>query len=219
MCIYVNNGMLIIGNGESRKNIDLTKINATMFGCNGIYRDYNVRHLICVDRKMVREAVEAKYNQTSFIYTRKCWFNEFAQLKNLRILPDLPYVGSERYDDPIHWGSGPYAILTAIKTLTQIDNYNSTINIIGFDLYGNNEGKINNVYKDTDNYDLAIKSAVDPRYWIEQIGILIKLHPTLDFKFYNVQNWRVPKQWKYRNFHLDSIDNFNYNITTEGKDI
>jgi len=140
--------MLVIGNGESRKNIDLTKVNSTMFGCNALHRDTVVRHLICVDRKMVREAIQANYNQTSFIYTRECWFEEFADYKNLRILPGLPYAGSERYDEPIHWGSGPYALLTAIKTLKQ----DTTIKVIGFDLYGDQRGKVNNVYKDTDNF-------------------------------------------------------------------
>ena|SRR6056300_933193 len=201
--------MLVIGNGESRKNIDLTKVNSTMFGCNALHRDTVVRHLICVDRKMVREAIQANYNQTSFIYTRECWFEEFADYKNLRILPGLPYAGSERYDEPIHWGSGPYALLTAIKTLKQ----DTTIKVIGFDLYGDQRGKVNNVYKDTDNYDLSIKSAVDPRYWIKQVGILIKLFPSINFIFYNVENWKVPKQWKYKNFVLDNINNFTYNNT------
>ena len=211
MCIYVNNGMLVIGNGESRNCIDLTKVKATMFGCNAIHRDCDVRHLICVDRKMVREALDNNYNQTSLIYTRECWFNEFADIKNMRILPDLPYAGSERYDEPIHWGSGPYALLVAIKALTQMDNYDRVISLIGFDLYGNSEGKVNNVYKDTDNYDLSIKTAVDPRYWVEQIGKLIELYPSIDFKFYNVENWQIPKKWKKKNFILDNINNFNYN--------
>jgi len=158
---------------------------------------------------MVREAIQANYNQTSFIYTRECWFEEFADYKNLRILPGLPYAGSERYDEPIHWGSGPYALLTAIKTLKQ----DTTIKVIGFDLYGDQRGKVNNVYKDTDNYDLSIKSAVDPRYWIKQVGILIKLFPSINFIFYNVENWKVPKQWKYKNFVLDNINNFTYNNT------
>ena len=93
-----------------------------------------------------------------------------------------------------------------------MDNYDRTISLIGFDLYGNDEGKINNVYKDTDNCDLAMKTAVDPRYWVEQIGKLIELHPSINFKFYNVENWQVPKKWKKKNFILDNIDNFNYNI-------
>ena len=66
--------MLIIGNGESRKNIDVDAINDTKIGCNAILRDYLVEHLICVDRKMVREAITAKYK--SNIYTRNNWIDE-----------------------------------------------------------------------------------------------------------------------------------------------
>ena len=55
--------MLVIGNGESRKHIDVDAINDTKIGCNAILRDYLVEHLICVDRKMVREAI------TCLLYT------------------------------------------------------------------------------------------------------------------------------------------------------
>ena len=49
--------MLVIGNGESRENIDLNKINTTKVGCNAIMRDFFVDHLICVDRRMVEESI------------------------------------------------------------------------------------------------------------------------------------------------------------------
>ena len=66
---------LVIGNGESRRNIDIDSINMTKVGCNAILRDYKVDHLVCVDRKMVREAVNTGYQ--SLIYTRKDWVSEF----------------------------------------------------------------------------------------------------------------------------------------------
>ena len=67
--------MLVIGNGESRADIDIDSIKDTKIGCNAILRDYFVEHLVCVDRKMVREAIEANYK--SNIYTRKDWIEEF----------------------------------------------------------------------------------------------------------------------------------------------
>ena len=37
--------MLVIGNGESRLQVDLDKIDICKIGCNAIRRDYEVDHL------------------------------------------------------------------------------------------------------------------------------------------------------------------------------
>ena len=47
--------MLVIGNGESRKDVPINKLKGTKVGCNAIIRDYIVDHLICVDQRMVDE--------------------------------------------------------------------------------------------------------------------------------------------------------------------
>jgi hypothetical protein len=202
--------MLIIGNGESRKNINIDKDDDIKIGCNAIHRDWYVRHLVCADRKMVREAIDNNYNQDSLIYTRNCWFQEFTTCKNIRIIPDLPYVGSERYDEEMNWGSGLYAILLGIKLIIE-KGHQRQLRIIGFDLYGTEEGKLNNVYKDTNNYSLSTKSAVNPKYWIIQMAKLMQLYPDIQFVFYNNENWISPKAWKKKNFVLDNINNFTYN--------
>lgn len=201
--------MLVIGNGESRKNIDIDSITAIKIGCNAILRDHKVRHLICVDRRMMNEAIEKNYNQDSLIYTRKDWYNQYQNNKNIRVVPDLPYAGMERADDPFNWGSGPYAILLACL-LTNKQRDPDPVRIIGFDLYGIDD-KVNNVYKDTDNYDLGYKKAVDPRYWIYQIDKIIGFYTNVNFEFYNLENWMVPKTWKKPNVLVDDIKNLPYN--------
>jgi len=40
--------MLVIGNGESRSGININSIDQVKVGCNAVYRDYKVDHLICV---------------------------------------------------------------------------------------------------------------------------------------------------------------------------
>ena len=59
--------LLIIGNGESRKDINVDAFSCIKIGCNAIYRDYRVHHLVCVDRRMVQEVVSANYNEESII--------------------------------------------------------------------------------------------------------------------------------------------------------
>ena len=191
--------MLVIGNGESRKGVDLNKHYDKKIGCNAIHRDYHVDHLICVDRRMVQEAITAGANSASIIYTRQDWGRDYIKSNsNIRYVPELPYNGTERWDEPFQWGSGPYAILLAAKLDKKVD-------IIGFDLYSENLN-INNIYKDTQGYDISTKRPVDPRYWVHQIGKVFEIYSKRKFTIYQKDNWSIPKAWDYPNVSLDNIN-------------
>ena len=41
--------MLVIGNGESRKALKIEELNLPTVGCNAIFRDIKVDHLVCCD--------------------------------------------------------------------------------------------------------------------------------------------------------------------------
>ena len=197
--------MLVIGNGESRIGVDIGLFNKPTIGCNAIYRDFHVDHLVCVDKRMLQEALTAGVNtEGCYVYTRNDWYDQYRSLK-VRLVPDLPYVGMERPDNPFHWGSGPYAVLLGAKL-----SKNNLVEMIGFDLYSA-DGKINNVYKDTQNYSLSIKSAVDPRYWIYQIGKVFENFPNTQFIVYTKSEWQKPKSWNHPNVKVDSISNISYN--------
>lgn len=192
--------MIAIGNGESRKAIDIDSIDQSKVGCNAIYRDHDIEHLVCVDSRMISEALDAGANYNSLVYTRENLFTAF-KAKRLRIVPSLPYAGFERPDLPQHWGSGPYAVLLA-ATLTK----NNKVGLLGFDLYGV-DGKVNNVYKDTPNYSVSEKSAVDPKYWIYQIGKVFEHYTKIQFTIYQSQGWQCPKAWKKSNVKVDNLTN------------
>jgi len=190
---------LVIGNGESRRNIDIDSINMTKVGCNAILRDYKVDHLVCVDRKMVREAVNTGYQ--SLIYTRKDWVSEFQHYPLVREVPELPYHGTERHDEPFQWGSGPYAVLLA----SMITNgWSDDICLLGFDLHSTND-RINNIYKDTPNYNKSEHHYIDPRYWIHQIGKVFEYFPHHRYKIYAPNIWQLPKAWNKSNVSLDKL--------------
>ena len=192
--------MLVLGNGQSRKDVDLNNIEDIKIGCNAIHRDFFVDHLVCIDRRMVNEALEANYNQHSKIYTREEWFDGYPKTKNLRVVPNLPYVGSDKWDEPFHWGSGPYAVLLS-ATLCK----GSTVRLLGFDLYSPTS-RVNNIYKGTNNYDSEHKRAVDPRYWIYQIGMVFHYFPKINFVIHN-DDFDLPPAWKKSNVKVDSISN------------
>jgi len=192
--------MFVIGNGESRLKVNLGKLPRPHVGCNAIIRDHSVEYLVCVDRKMVKEAIDRNANDYSLVYTRNDWYDSF-RAKHIRKVPKLPYLGEERWDEPFQWGSGPYAVL--IAAMYAKEKY---VNLIGFDLYSKDK-HINNVYKDTVNYDSANKRAVDPRYWVHQIGMVFRCFPKIKFTIYQTPDWVLPKEWKYPNVSLDNLNN------------
>lgn len=192
--------MLVIGNGESRLRVDIKVIEDFKIGCNAVHRDFTVDHLICVDRRMVQEALEKEVHISSKIYTRTDWGYDFLTIDNLYPVPNLPYSGNERWDEPFQWGSGPYAVLLGAILDKQVK-------LLGFDLYGRGTS-INNIYKGTQGYDPADRNAVDPKYWIYQISKVFEYFPEVDFTIYQSQGWQMPEIWIKPNVSLDKISKF-----------
>jgi len=180
----------ILANGQSRETIDIDKIKTIKIGCNAIVRDYEVDHLICVDRRMAIEATELGHNS---IYTRNDWVSSF---KRIKTVPSLPYEDNNRWDEPFNWGSGPYAVLLGCKLDNKLD-------LIGFDLHSSNK-KINNIYKGTRNYNNEDHRAIDPRYWILQIGKLMEIYSNVTFTIHQPIEWILPDKWNHPNVSLDN---------------
>jgi hypothetical protein len=198
---------LVVGNGESRRSVDLNSLKSryTLIGCNAVHRDVVVDHLICCDRRMAEEAVVNLEAQGTIIYVRSSWFRFFRKIlknKNIRQVPDLPYSGEMKRDQPDHWGSGGYALLlAAILEFEQVD-------ILGFDLYAVNE-KVNNMYKGTANYAKSDGQAVDYSYWVYQIGQIFLHYPNINFRVINQCGWKMPPSWQKPNVSFTTIDDLN----------
>lgn len=195
--------VLVIGNGESRSriNLDAFKNTHVLVGCNALHRDITVDHLVCCDQRMVREALENSTTANTTIHVREGWHHYFRKIeknKNVKLLPELPYQGELRPDKPVHWGSGPYAVLVAAQLNLP------TVSLVGFDLYGRQD-LVNNIYKGTDNYSNANANAVDPSYWIYQIGKLFSLFPHIQFNIINTEGWKMPTEWQLNNVKKESI--------------
>lgn len=187
---------LVIGNGESRSQINIESYeNYITIGCNAIHRDVCVDHLICCDRRMAEEATNNSATVNTIIYVRPHWFHYFRKIKknkNVKLLPELPYSGEGKKDDPEHWGSGCYAVLLAAAL--DCDN----IELIGFDLYSS-DNKVNNIYKDTINYSKSDAHSVDPSYWIYQISKVFSHYQHINFIVKNKSNWAMPIEWQKKN--------------------
>lgn len=193
---------LIIGNGESRQSLNLNKLknNFITFGCNALCRDFEVDHLVCVDRRMVKEALAFKVKN---IYTRQDWKKHFPG-PDVQTVPELPYQGDQRWDQPFHWGSGPYALLLSACMEPQ------EVHMIGFDLQSTTS-TVNNIYKGTENYVDKNHRPVDPRYWLKQNAKVFELFPKIQFTIYNTEDWELPTEWKFNNVTKKTISDLTSN--------
>lgn len=200
---------LAIGNGQSRQRIKLNRLlpDVTSVGCNAICRDHRVDHLVCVDKRMVKEALSSSF-QPEKIYTRTDWLKYFSTCHGILAVPDLPYTGTARADNPFHWGSGPYAVLIAAML-----NPNK-VRLIGFDLHSKDQ-YVNNVYKDTENYLHSQARPVDPSYWIHQIKKVFECFPDTHFEIINDDDWQMPEHWKLDNVSFFSIEDLAINLNPQ----
>lgn len=188
--------MIAIGNGESRKRLSIA---FDAVGCNAVHRDFAVKHLICIDRRCLLEAIQGPNTENTTIYTRPEWINTVKDPR-VKLVPELPYTGKARQDDPWHWGSGPYSVLLAATLSNKVE-------MIGFDLYGSGQ-LVNNVYKGTKNYSQADRHAVDPSYWIYQISKVFESFSDKYFTVYNTTDWKIPESWRLANVKFETLDNY-----------
>lgn len=151
---------------------------------------------------MVEEAVVSETTRNTTIWVRPDWFRYFRKVrkdKRIHCVPDIPYQGQYKIDKPLHWGSGPYAVLTAAE------NGYETVMLLGFDLYGIDD-KVNNVYKGTTNYKDADSQAVDYSYWIYQISKVFTHYPRTEFIVWNHAEWQMPKSWQGNNVRFELLN-------------
>lgn len=201
---------VVFGNGESRQSINPASLKSkyTLIGCNAIHRDAVMDHLVCCDRRMVEEVVISPNTEYTLIYVREDWFKYYRKTrkdKRTHLVPALPYTGEEKRDQPLHWGSGGYAVLLAASL-----GYKN-INLLGFDLYPKND-KVNNLYKGTQNYSKADARAVDHSYWVYQISKVFDHFPDSTFNIVNETNWPLPKAWNKKNVTFTTLDNFKVDL-------
>ena len=87
----------------------------TKIGCNAHSRDYNVDHLVCCDKRMVKQAIPVA--KTCSYKTKMV--ARLPQLQDvLGLLQTCPM--KETDDDPFNWGSGPMRYPHLLQLYPQI---------------------------------------------------------------------------------------------------
>ena len=127
-----------IGNGKSREAIDLhfLKKYGTIYGCNGIYRDFAPDKLVTNDPLIVNEIIESGYSKDNVVY--------LVEKQLSVIIPEKHKIFIAPWTDnlyPINSGWGSIRLAYHFHPKEQIY-------MIGFDIFG----KRKNIYDDTPNY-------------------------------------------------------------------
>lgn len=89
--------VFVLGNGESRKNINLKGLKSIgkVYGCNALYRDFTPDALVCVDGGMIHEVYSSGYCSKNKTYARG-WTK----------LPEGMYSDFVNLDALMGWGEG-----------------------------------------------------------------------------------------------------------------
>lgn len=159
----------VLGNGNSRKDIDLSHLHkfGKIYGCNALYREYRPDYLVAVDVKMILEINEHKFQMENQVWTN----------------PNKQYRGFEgfNYFQPSKgWSSGPTALWLAST------HGHDTIYILGFDYHGSldangKRSKVNNLYASTRNYKKSGEPATYFGNWERQTASTINGHGQIQY--------------------------------------
>ena len=157
----------VIGNGPSRKELDLHCINATMttYGCNALYRDFMPNYLISMDILMVCEIIDNRIHHQTKFYTQH--HNKLDKLAEEGEPINFCKIQRETHD------SGNSALRLALE------NRHETIYVIGFD-YSSDPSSLPNVYTGTNNYQKSYvwpAASLTDTKWIQRLRKILKDYP------------------------------------------
>lgn len=184
----------VLGNGTSRKPIDLTNLKnyGKVYACNAIYRTFDPDYLVAVDVKMILELQKAGYHKKN----PNIWTNP---QKSISRFKEFNFFNPSK-----GWSSGPTALWLAAQHKYE------TIYILGFDYRGLNDGqKFNNIFADTPNYKKSTDGATFFGNWMRQTTNVIKENPHIKFvRVIAPDNYRPEELNKFENFSTILIEDF-----------
>lgn len=183
---FANTGnAVIIGNGPSRKAIELSLIGnhrgghlgkrkLTSYGCNALYRDFAPDFLVANGGKMCQEIAESGYGKEHVVYTHAAQVLKYPE--NFHLLP---------YDQ--YWNAG------ATATWLACFDGMAKVYLLGFDSM-DGEHPNYNVYADTTCYGTS-SSIVNDDTWIDSMYQIFVTYADVDFVWVNPVS--IPEKWRY----------------------
>ena len=140
----------VLGNGQSRASVNLVQLQqlGPVYGCNGLYRDFEPDCLVATDRPIAEAIQRSGYSKKHRFYTRR----------------PLPDMGAQVVPRKYHGNSsGPIAC--AIAALDGHDR----IYLLGYDMGPSPAMRFNNVYAGTEFYKSPDAAPTYTGNWIRQL--------------------------------------------------
>jgi hypothetical protein len=201
---YTTTQALVIGNGETRLEFDLTHIanhkgglfganRLQTYGCNALYRDFTPDFLIAVGNEIVKEIAESGYSNNGIVY---------ANGQHVIDYPGKFYLVPQN----IAFDAGSLAVYLAC-----FDGHKKVF-LMGFDGY-DAAGNINNVYKNTNGYPASTDDQ-NETFWNLSLSTVMDTYPDVEFvSIMPTEKWYVHdmfdskpnfRQINYRDFVLEA---------------
>ena len=161
----------IIGNGPSRKDIDLNQLKNTgqTYGCNALYRDFIPDFIFSVDAPITQEMYKNEVYKKCIHYAPSLEVNRYPKKhcginnSDLHLIPNNPY-----------WISGSVAMWTATV------HGHSHLYLIGFDFREYGRDQLNNMYQDSPIYGERHSDTIYTG-WLSQFRSLQVMRPNCKF--------------------------------------
>lgn len=182
----------VIGNGESRKGIDLNLLKpyGPIFGCNALYRDFVPDALITVDEQMIKIIEEDNVASKCEVIKRVVKDNNDKIFESSRGVT-IP--------DKYHGAAGPSALYIMCDRLLNLKQ----VYLVGFDITSKT-GRVNNMYKNTRGYVSESAPATYTGNWIEKLGRIFLAYPHIIFKYTGdvVSRWNAIPNLIYTTYDM-----------------
>ena len=152
----------VLGNGQSRASVNLVQLQqlGPVYGCNGLYRDFEPDCLVATDRPIAEAIQRSGYSKKNRFYTRR----------------PLPDMGAQAVPRKYHGNSsGPIAC--AIAALDGHDR----IYLLGYDMGPSPAMRFNNVYAGTEFYKSPDAAPTYTGNWIRQLVSVAQDFPKTQF--------------------------------------
>lgn len=180
----------VLGNGISRKGIDLAQLrqHGTIYGCNALYREFTPNVLVATDRPIATAIQQSGYAKVNQFYTRR-------PIEGLgaKVVPN-PYFG---------YSSGPISAAIAAQ-----DGHRQ-IYLLGFDMGPVENNKFNNIYAGTEFYKSVDAQPTFTGNWTKQLIQIVQDYSTVEFiRIHGSTTASISKFDKLKNFQTLNISNF-----------
>jgi len=154
----------VIGNGQSRKNLDLSTLkNGPTFGCNALYRDFQPDWLVAIDNPIIEEIEASDFPKERFIVPP----------------PDEQHEPAEYNQSRPRSNAGMNAMVEAIK------RGHRDLVMVGFDaMIAADDVAMSNLYHDTNAYgDDTRASLPDTRARLSYLSWFMNATGHLNMKY------------------------------------